>query len=96
MWKYRQVSIIQQKIYGRGGGVIKVNTYTMNVLPAGFTPPMGVRRTITDECLGMWTSSSVYSNEEDKKHKGHVATGESGGGHVGGDRTCKACQTPVA
>lgn len=33
----------------------------MNVLPAGFTPPSGVRRTITDECFGMWASSSVYS-----------------------------------
>lgn len=33
----------------------------MNVLPAGFTPPIGMRRTITDECLGMWAFSSVYS-----------------------------------
>lgn len=37
----------------------------MNVLPAGFTPPSGVRRTITDECFGMWASSSVYSTNHD-------------------------------
>lgn len=37
----------------------------MNVLPAGFTPPSGVRRTITDECFGMWASSSVYSTKHD-------------------------------
>lgn len=38
----------------------------MNVLPAGFTPPIGVRRTITDECFGMWASSSVYSKKHEK------------------------------
>lgn len=37
----------------------------MNVLPAGFTPPIGVRRTITDECFGMWASSSVYSTKHE-------------------------------
>lgn len=37
----------------------------MNVLPAGFTPPIGMRRTITDECLGMWAFSSVYSAKYD-------------------------------
>lgn len=42
-------------------------TYTMNVLPAGLTPPIGVRRTITDECFGMWASSSVYSTKHEKK-----------------------------
>lgn len=39
----------------------------MNVLPAGFTPPIGVRRTITDECFGMWASSSVYSAKQDRQ-----------------------------
>lgn len=39
----------------------------MNVLPAGFTPPIGVRRTITDECFGMWASSSVYSAKHETK-----------------------------
>lgn len=50
---------------GDGGGLLPyschadrqghdvIATYTMNVLPAGLTPPMGVRLTITDECLGM-------------------------------------------
>lgn len=50
---------------GGGGGLLPyschadrqghdvIATYTMNVLPAGLTPPMGVRLTITDECLGM-------------------------------------------
>lgn len=37
----------------------------MNVLPDGFTPPIGMRRTITDECLGMWAFSSVYSAKYD-------------------------------
>lgn len=37
----------------------------MNVLPAGFTP-IGMRRTITDECFGIWASSSLYS----AKYKG--------------------------
>lgn len=39
----------------------------MNVLPAGLTPPIGVRRTITDECFGMWASSSVYSIKHDRQ-----------------------------
>lgn len=39
----------------------------MNVLPAGLTPPIGVRRTITDECFGMWASSSVYSAKHGQK-----------------------------
>lgn len=49
-------------------------TYTMNVLPAGFTPPIGVRRTITDECFGMWASSSVYSAKHDKKFEKTMIT----------------------
>ena len=40
----------------------------MNVLPAGFTPPIGVRRTITDECFGMWASSSVYSIKHNRDY----------------------------
>lgn len=49
-------------------------TYTMNVLPAGFTPPIGVRRTITDECFGMWASSSVYSVKHHTEQKSNEYT----------------------
>lgn len=48
------------------------NTHTMNVLPAGFTPPIGVRRTITDECFGMCASSSVYSMKKNIDTKHHL------------------------
>lgn len=40
-----------------------------NVLPAAFTPPIGIRLMMTDEFLGIRAPSSVYSGGGVKKGK---------------------------